>query len=98
MGRFSNAPSSVALASISTAFHEGFAVVVEEPSVARGCEVIGGVEISEGEVHDYRVREFYLPGKGFGGWSLRGNSIYAGGGYVAFFEIDVEVGLILASL
>ncbi len=97
MGRFSRGVRCAALASIRTAFLSGPAVVVEESFPTAG-ETSGRVQICEGELHDYRGRELYLPGKGFGGWSFRGKSIYAGGGEVDFFEIAVEVGLASASL
>lgn len=56
-------------------------------------DTFGGVRICDGELHDYKVREFYLPGKGFAGWSRSGKSTYAGGGYVDIFEMVMEVGL-----
>jgi hypothetical protein len=98
MGRFSHDARPVAASSISNPFLSGPAVIVEEPAYGRGGETAGRVQICEGELHDYSSREFYLPGKGFGGWSFRGTSIYAGGGYVDCFETAVEVGLTSVTL
>ena len=98
MGSFSNGVRSIASGTISNSFLTTPAVVVDEPCFDAGCETIGDLQICDGELHDSRVREYYLPGKGFGGWYRRGTSIYAGGGYVDVLEIAMEVGLISTSL
>jgi len=98
MGWSPSGARSVALGTIQNSFLTTPAVVVDESSFDADCETIGGVRIRDGEVHEYRVREYYLPGKGFGGWYRRGTSIYSGGGFVDFFEIALEVGLTSTSL
>jgi hypothetical protein len=98
MGRFTRRAPSVAMGTISNAFLSDPAVVVEERPSGRGGEGASPMEICEGELHESRAREYWLPGKGFGGWSLRANSIYAGGGYVDCLEVAVDVGLTSATL
>jgi hypothetical protein len=98
MGWSPSGERSVALGNIQNSFLTTPAVVVDESALDAECEIIGGVQIRDGEVHEYRVREYYLPGKGFGGWYRKGSSIFSGGGFVDFFEIALEVGLTSTSL
>ncbi|HYS07171.1 MAG TPA: hypothetical protein VEP66_00445 [Myxococcales bacterium] len=98
MGWSPSGDRSVALGAINNSFLNLPAVVVDEPAVDSEWDAVGGAQIRDGELHDYQVREYYIPGKGFGGWYRRGTSIYSGGGYVDFFEIAVEVGLTSTSL
>ena len=99
MGWFSSRRGgSVTAGPIRNSFLVASGVVVEELSCDPESETFGGVRICDGELHDYKVREFYLPGKGFAGWSRSGKSTYAGGGYVDIFEMAMEVGLTATNL
>ena len=99
MGWFSSRRGgSVTAGPIRNSFLVASGVVVEELSSDPESETFGGVRICDGELHDYKVREFYLPGKGFAGWSRSGKSTYAGGGYVDIFEMAMEVGLTATNL
>jgi len=99
MGSFSGRrPRSVTSRPTINPFLITRAVVVEERFFDPDADMIGGVRICDGERHHYKIRELYLPGKGFGGWSRSGTSIYAGGGYVDIFEAAIEVRLTATNL
>ena len=99
MGSFSGCrPMCVTSRSMRSPFRTARAVVVEERFYDPEADMIGGVRIADGERHHYTVREFYLPGMGFGGSSRSGTSIYAGGGYVDIFEASIEVVLTATNL
>jgi hypothetical protein len=73
-------------------------VVVDEPYYDPACEYIEGIEICDEEYHDYDVREYFLPGIGFGGFYRSGSSVFSGGGYSDTFTSTMRVTLAASSL
>jgi len=94
IGYFSSSrPENVYTGTISNSFIDAPAVVVDEPFYKPQCERIAGVEVCDDTHHDYDVKEYWLPGVGFGGWYRSGSSVFTGGGYYDTFQSTITVGL-----
>lgn len=94
MGFFSGErEETVDAGTIDNAFLTAPAVVVSEPFYDPECETIAGERICDDESHDYQVREYYLPGIGFGGFHRSGTSIFSGGSFVSIHESTFDVGI-----
>jgi hypothetical protein len=94
IGYFSSArQENVYSGSINNQFINTAAVVVSEPFFKPECEVIAGTEICDDTFHDYDVKEYWIPGVGFGGFHRSGTSIFSGGGYVDMFQSTITIGL-----
>jgi len=99
IGYFSaSRPETVSTGTLSNTFLTASAVKVSDPFSKPQCEYISGVQVCCDEFHDYQVQEFYLAGKGFGGFYRSGTSIFSGGGYTDIFKSTIDVGLTATNL